>query len=493
MSSTMPTRVECSSSDRDQRHDSKSCETGCASTHSDGAPRSLLNLSESRQGLPDGWTMCVHPRGSVYFRQRKHILVTDEDIRDPDILEKVATHGVRATVLGLPSDVELHVHDTSAAPLILYIRHDQQIASYEAEKLTDAAIRGATIPQLVRQRRLYWTYVHHHPVHIPFPEVALIEARSAIRSYQLEYLHWGRRMVAPFSKVECGELLQMTDSFQEERTPTATSFVAWILRQIYSFRIVDGYGHMTHGQLGHFRRTLTQPPEIDMHLSTGSRVFLAFLTNVVFLGIPNTYLEHVQGASVFRGRLSSMQENWESFTKQLIQEYSDFILVSTVLLSATMGMLAVPNVEQTTKVFALISIFASLGSIAIGVFFTWRHQRHEQMPEANTFAYIHNAKNNALGLPGHAILLSLPPVLLVWSLIAFTIAVVAYTLETVTGGAKTDVASTWITVVVFILVCGAVFAGLYTFTIIWKWQSKQVWTSRCMELSNEDMLRRTKQ
>ncbi|EMD40643.1 hypothetical protein CERSUDRAFT_91380 [Gelatoporia subvermispora B] len=209
---------------------------------------------------------------------------------------------------------------------------------------------------------------------------------------------------------------------------------------------------MTHPQLGQFRRTLLHPPEIDVNPTIWSRILLALLMNFLFLGIPKSYLAHVQSATVFRGRLSSLQESWEVFTKQLIQEYSDFILVATVLLSATIGMLAVPNVEQVSKVFSLISIFASLGSITIGVFFTWRHQRHEQMPENNTFAYIHNARNNAFGLPGHAILLSLPPVLLVWALISFTVAVVAYTLQTITGGAEVDVASTWVTIIVFFLV-----------------------------------------
>lgn len=51
---------------------------------------------------------------------------------------------------------------------------------------------------------------------------------------------------------------------------------------------------------------------------------------------------------------------------------------------------------------------------------------------------MHNAQHSYLGLYGHAILLSLPPTLLVWAILMFAIPVVAFVLH----GIGTDGGST---------------------------------------------------
>ncbi|KAK7695510.1 hypothetical protein QCA50_000146 [Cerrena zonata] len=65
-----------------------------------------------------------------------------------------------------------------------------------------------------------------------------------------------------------------------------------------------------------------------------------------------------------------------------------------------------PDIEQVAKALGLISVFSALSSIVVGVYFVWRH--HRPPPSKSTMAYIHKARNNPLGLTGHAILLSLP-------------------------------------------------------------------------------------
>ena len=47
-----------------------------------------------------------------------------------------------------------------------------------------------------------------------------------------------------------------------------------------------------------------------------------------------------------------------------------------------MGFLAVPDLEQAAKALGLISIFAALSSIIVGVYFVWRHNRPP--PSKNT-------------------------------------------------------------------------------------------------------------
>jgi len=80
---------------------------------------------------------------------------------------------------------------------------------------------------------------------------------------------------------------------------------------------------------------------------------------------------------------------------------------------------------------------------------------------------MHNVEHS-LGLQGHAMLLSLPPVLLVWAIIAFMASIIAYSLQAVDNGQNS--ATAWAVVGIFVLILFAVSILLYSFSIIWKWQ-----------------------
>ena len=150
-----------------------------------------------------------------------------------------------------------------------------------------------------------------------------------------------------------------------------------------------------------------------------------------------------------------------------------------------MGFLSVSDLGTIGKAVAIVSTFASLGSIIVGVFSIWRHQTNTHRSAAvslslcllscfssrSQFSYMHNAQHNPLGFEGHAMLLSLPPVLLVWAIIAFSAAVIAYALQNVTNLDGINDAPTWIVLAVFMLTLMIVSIGLYTFSTIWKWQS----------------------
>ena len=41
---------------------------------------------------------------------------------------------------------------------------------------------------------------------------------------------------------------------------------------------------------------------------------------------------------------------------------------------ATVGLLAVPDIEATSRAAGIVSVFASMGSMITGVFCLWRHQ-----------------------------------------------------------------------------------------------------------------------
>lgn len=83
---------------------------------------------------------------------------------------------------------------------------------------------------------------------------------------------------------------------------------------------------------------------------------------------------------------------------------------------------------------------------------------------------MHNAQHGYLGLYGHAMLLSLPPVLLVWAIVTFTMSIVAYTLQGFINLDTLASAPAWTILGIFFVLLVAVIGALYTLSIIWKFQ-----------------------
>jgi len=197
------------------------------------------------------------------------------------------------------------------------------------------------------------------------------------------------------------------------------------------------------------------------------------IIRVFFFGIPLTYLSHVRKSSEYRGRLANVQQNWENYIDRLVREYAHFLLISTVLLSATVGLLSVSDILQPSKTAAIVSALASLGSVIVAVVGIWRHQASTST--GDSFTYMYNAQHNYLGYHGHAMLLSLPPVLLVWGVVTFTGSILAYAMQDVHG-----TITVWLVFSVFLVFLILVMAALYTFSGLWSFQrrTRLAWIKR---------------
>lgn len=77
-------------------------------------------------------------------------------------------------------------------------------------------------------------------------------------------------------------------------------------------------------------------------------------------------------------------------------------------------------------------------------------------------------------------LLSIPPVLLVWAILTFTICLVAYTMQGITDSAVLDHVSSWAVLAVFFLIFLTVGAALHTFSVIWKFQVRSPWVGNTL-------------
>jgi len=350
----------------------------------------------------------------------------------------------------------------------LVVNHNSCMAGYSLKEVMSS--EGMEADHVNKRRRMYWNYLERHPNHVLLPPNAEQEARDALAWFHLDNLRSGSRSTVPFSKQECEDLLRAISRINSDfgdNSPGRTAFLSWILRVIWSFRVTERYGQDTYRQWDeHYAERIPTGPLPSAPSSGYIRIPLNFTISALFFSIPKSYLEHIKAVSQYHGRLSTVQEIWDQYTRRIVKEYQDFLLIATVLLSATVGLLSVPDIQATSRAAGIASVFASMGSMITGVFCLWRHQTN--VKQSQSFTYLHNAHHGVFGLHGHAMILSLPPVLLVWGIIAFAIGFNAYTAQGLTGVSGTgrwDAA--WVALTVSLLMLIVVALGLYTFARMW--------------------------
>lgn len=134
-----------------------------------------------------------------------------------------------------------------------------------------------------------------------------------------------------------------------ENAPGRTAFISYILRIVCTFGacapFLSAYLYRLHDASGSFRITelygqdtfrcwqelrterLPTGPLPSAPFSVYIRIPLNFIISVAFFSIPWSYLEHIKFASQYHGRLSTVQDIWDQYTRRVVKEYQDFLLI----------------------------------------------------------------------------------------------------------------------------------------------------------------------
>jgi hypothetical protein len=95
-----------------------------------------------------------------------------------------------------------------------------------------------------------------------------------------------------------------------------------------SFQDAESYGQHTAKQLQALQASRAPAAYAPLYKHRPfTQGAIRWIINICFFTIPWTYLAHVKSSSEYRGRLSTVQRNWEAYIERLVQEYSDFLLI----------------------------------------------------------------------------------------------------------------------------------------------------------------------
>lgn len=126
-------------------------------------------------------------------------------------------------------------------------------------------------------------------------------------------------------------------------------FLAWLLREVCSFRDAEQYGQLTRKEGSDLR--LARHDSRPVVRKPGQIILpvLGIIMNILFFGIPWAYLAHIEDTTKFKGRLEYMQNNWECYINRLVREYSHFLLIVSSFAATRIAETLLANIEITSQ------------------------------------------------------------------------------------------------------------------------------------------------
>jgi len=391
----------------------------------------LLGLGD----LPAPWQQFVHPDGKPYFRHPKWRLLTEANIRDPD--QCAAIHSLHSRISSWEDKISFPDHAKPSEQTELYVvlnPSDARKGSYycvdhdgrEVFWLEDMVLEDIMPVGVPRHSsfelsilRNYYRHLENFPCHNKLPDDAAEFLRKALTYACTDHMTARESATSPWNAEDCKTFLDLLDVLENDEKGVTfdddgykTWFVARLVCIILHSRSVHRFGmhDAVTDRLATARRS--QIGLIDI-LAGG----LSFWAH-------HAYVSRLE--NVWAGGVVSVG-GWGSLVTSLVIEWSDSNLLATVILSANMAFISLSQVHAVERASSLISTFLALGSIVIGLHHVWRHRVKKDTSAGQAGIYFQNATLRSGSMKPLAFFLSLPLILLSWSVLTFACSVSVYT------------------------------------------------------------------
>lgn len=412
--------------------------------------------------LPDGWKYYIHPKGWVYYYNATRRLVTDYRM-EYRLGQQEFEHALKETeAFGylphqLPTHCEIWIdfklQDGRSVPEKLFVDHAKRRITLNApphrrrystvpdpERLPDTdegtwADDEIDVWQQLLYEQAYWEYIMDHPCHVPLSKDAEEDAFAALAWFNQDRLMHAEDSIVPYSTQLSKDLLDLLsimsekDFFNGTRSGyIKTRLVACILERVAGERLRTHYGQ--EDARTHLKRSFKRRhKDFEEPHRFGLNHVLHFIMTVLCLGAPYAYLRHINEFFMPGiGRTDTITERWTMFVENNVADWTNTNLVSTVLVSASVAMLAVPGIDKVTRILGLAATLCAIASVIIGLLNVWQHM-HRSRTEIELrliFDFFEESTTYVKTDKILAILLSLPMVLLLWATLLFAASMVTF-------------------------------------------------------------------
>jgi len=391
-----------------------------------------------KDGCFGTWMLATHPEGALYFYDQERRLFTDTDMRDKK-LRGEAEH-CYSQLQTLPKAKELG-DLMGGYDLVIDIKQDQTGFKWFYYYVSH------------KNRCLFWLETYYITDMI---QTVGVQSLAHIK-HQLEHLYWYHWSLFPvnfnqhkLSRDIYDELLgmlvhgcidvmtsktstlwldddqmqKMIRLIQDAKMATAgdvyyTAGIARLLSFFAHWRFLD-----FHGQIN----ARLKRNEAIYHKQSHRSFLIIVLSPLLFLA-PQRYLTELEETWIDEHILEPV---WKSLMTKILDEWSDIILWSTVMLSVNVGFLAIPGVvpinnnnattlSSPSQIISYLSLIASVGSIVVGLLLVRHHRTKQEEDPTGAVQYLSQNDHWYFGLEPMAIVFSLPWALLLWAMILFSI------------------------------------------------------------------------
>ncbi|CAE6517873.1 unnamed protein product, partial [Rhizoctonia solani] len=175
-----------------------------------------------------------------------------------------------------------------------------------------------------------------------------------------------------------------------------------------------------------------------------------FIWGGPMLGIPSAYFRRMRTVAARADKGVYLPHLWSTFIKGLLKEWNDLNIVLALVLSANVGFLSLPGISEDhpsaitdlSRGAGIFSTFVTLGGLLSSLSLIWLHQPMLGTGSLDACKYIlgfsfsgtniderhpEHKRGSFLRLLWMATYLAMPLVLLVWSVIAFVICALTWT------------------------------------------------------------------
>ncbi|KAH9027058.1 hypothetical protein EDB84DRAFT_1239959, partial [Lactarius hengduanensis] len=403
------------------------------------------------------WVSATHPDGALYFYDSARMLFTDTDMHDP-----VLRNEIEARFLSLqdrlPADesrpknydlvLDKHEEGEQMQWFYYYAHHDTRclfwLEPYAArDMLSEVYWVGSPAHVSASHWSLYPVFFEGRRL-----ECEIYDELVGILSHGCVDVMTSKSSTLPYDDDTMKKMLELVRSAKVPNDYAVTYLCLCLAHWRFLY---------FHGQKN---ARLDKHQTVYCEAKRGRTVFIMLLSPVLFLA-PEVHLQEIEKLWTDDVIIDSA---WKSFVPKPLEEWQELILLSTVMLSANVGFLAIPgvvvNITTPAQIASYMSMEASVGSIVIGLLLV-RHNRSKQKEDpTGATTYLTQYTHPRFGLEPMAILYSLPWALLMWAMVMFFIALLLVFFRSSNSSMQIFAAATSAMVAVPIWWC-----------VLWSWRS----------------------
>ncbi|KAH9035810.1 hypothetical protein EDB84DRAFT_1675936, partial [Lactarius hengduanensis] len=387
----------------------------------------LTTTFRPEQGQEDDcapWVSATHPDGALYFYDPAKRLFTDTDMHDPVLRDEIAaSYDCLQKILlakGPPPknyDLVLDKHkEAGQTQWFYYYAYPETrclfwLETYDAKDML-YEVYGVESPAM-----------SHWSLYPAFFEGRCLESEIydelvGILSHGCMDTMTSKSSTLPYDDGTMKKMLELVRIVKESNSNSNSMYHTAAVTRLLSF-----FAHWRflcfHGQKN---ARLGKHQTVYCDLKRERSIFIMLLSPVLFLA-PEVHLQEIE--KLWTDEII-IDTAWKDFIPKLLEEWQELMLLSTVMLSANVGFLAIPgvvvNITTPAQIASYMSMEASVGSIVIGLLLV-RHNRSRQKEDpAGAATYLTQYTHRRFGLEPMAILYSLPWALLMWAMVMFFIA-----------------------------------------------------------------------